>query len=218
MTRATRSVVLDSNVLWSSYLRDLVLELAYRQRYVPYWCDRILSSLSRHLEPQLVQKQLDMWTAQGSPHAWDELQAQAHTLIHEKISGKLIPTIQKAFPHAMVKDADYEELLDFCHNAHEDRHVLATAMASGAHFILTYNLKDFPTHILELEGIQACTPDTFLAQEIQPEHIYEALTSVVTRYNNPSISVMELIQRLEHKHGMHASMHGVRQYMTTRNS
>lgn len=46
-----------------------------------------------------------------------------------------------------------------------DRHVLAAAIRAQAQIIVTYNLKDFPVHILETFGIEAQHPDDFFLNQ-----------------------------------------------------
>jgi hypothetical protein len=43
-----------------------------------------------------------------------------------------------------------------------DRHVLAAAIQSRADFIVTFNLKDFPTSVLANYGVAAIHPDDFI--------------------------------------------------------
>lgn len=43
-----------------------------------------------------------------------------------------------------------------------DRHVLAAAIQSRADFIVTFNLKDFPTSVLANYGVEAIHPDEFI--------------------------------------------------------
>jgi hypothetical protein len=43
-----------------------------------------------------------------------------------------------------------------------DIHVLATAIASGADAIVTFNAQDFPGHVLAAEGVARRDPDGFL--------------------------------------------------------
>ena len=44
----------------------------------------------------------------------------------------------------------------------DDRHVLASALRSGAQVIVTYNLKDFPADVLKSFGIEPQSPDEFV--------------------------------------------------------
>ncbi len=47
-------------------------------------------------------------------------------------------------------------------NATSDRHVTATAIASNASYIVTFNLKDFPSTSLIKYDLKAIHPDQFL--------------------------------------------------------
>lgn len=44
----------------------------------------------------------------------------------------------------------------------DDRHVLAAAVAAGAHTIVTWNRRDFPAAALRPYGITALDPDSFI--------------------------------------------------------
>ncbi len=43
-----------------------------------------------------------------------------------------------------------------------DRHVLAAAIAAKADFLLTFNLKDFPSKEVSTYGISVISPDDFI--------------------------------------------------------
>src|SRR5690606_4809792 len=45
----------------------------------------------------------------------------------------------------------------------DDRHVLAAAIKCGASVIVTFNLKDFPSDVLEPFEVEAMHPDDFIA-------------------------------------------------------
>ena len=46
----------------------------------------------------------------------------------------------------------------------DDRHVLASAIACGANYIITDNVRDFPSEYLSGFDLEAITPDEFLTQ------------------------------------------------------
>ena len=46
----------------------------------------------------------------------------------------------------------------------KDAHVVATAVTAEANVIVTYNLKDFPAHVLAPFAIAALTPDAFFCR------------------------------------------------------
>ncbi|GAA0412094.1 PIN domain-containing protein [Pseudomonas extremaustralis] len=70
--------------------------------------------------------------------------------------------MDKAIPDALV--TGYEDLcssLDLPDP--DDRHVLAAAIRSKAEVIVTFNLKDFPAHILAAYDIEPMHPDDFIS-------------------------------------------------------
>ncbi|MEU8003461.1 PIN domain-containing protein [Catellatospora sp. NPDC049111] len=52
----------------------------------------------------------------------------------------------------------------------DDRHVVAAAIAAGAHSIITWNLRDFPADRLAAHGLHAQTPDDFICALIEESH------------------------------------------------
>jgi len=58
----------------------------------------------------------------------------------------------------------YEPLIERCTNDVGDRHVLAAAIQTGAHRIITANLDDFKQEALAPWGIVAVHPDDFLLE------------------------------------------------------
>lgn len=62
---------------------------------------------------------------------------------------------------------DYEDLIsNFELPDPNDRHVLAAAIKGEAQIIVTYNLKDFPSIVLNKFGIEAQHPDEFFLNQI----------------------------------------------------
>lgn len=80
-----------------------------------------------------------------------------------------------------------------------DRHVLALAVFIGAHLIATFNLKDFPYHLLDQHDIRAIHPDNFLATlfDHQPEAIRGSIQNILRRLKNPPVSQDEYRKILE---------------------
>lgn len=109
--------VLDANVLYPQWLRDLMLTLAALGYYEPRWSDRIIDEMRRNVladHPDIDPGRFDAVT---------------------------IAALGRAFPDAWV-DID-DDLVVRMDNAPEDRHVLATAVTADADLIVTANVDDF---------------------------------------------------------------------------
>ncbi len=128
-------VVLDACVLYPTVLREILLGVARTGLFAPLWSDRILEEWARA-------------TRKLGPAA--EAQARGE-----------IALVRLAFPMAAVPprpDIEARLLLP----DENDIHVLATAIASHADAIVTFNAADFPRHILAEEGLARRDPDGFL--------------------------------------------------------
>jgi predicted nucleic acid-binding protein len=155
-------VLLDANVLYPYFLRDLLLSLFGAGHYKAKWTDRINTEWSEHLlqnepsvEPRLVQRTITLMNA---------IQPPARVTGYEgRIHGLSLP------------DPD-------------DRHVLAAAIASGAGKIVTWNQKDFPIAVLASYGIVAQCPDQFLFDllDSDPSSVIRTLRDMRQRLNRPS--------------------------------
>jgi len=84
-------------------------------------------------------------------------------------------------------------------NAHEDRHVLAAAVASGAQAIVTSNLRDFPKAACQPFGIEILHPDQFLCDlhGCNAARVHAALRDQVAALSRPPMNVRELLELLE---------------------
>lgn len=128
--------VLDANVLYSAFVRDVLLRLAAAGLFRPYWTERIHDEWIRSL------------------------------LVHrpDLSPAKLARTragMDAFFPDALV--VGYEALeVQFSGVSPEDRHVAAAALKAGAGQIVTQNLRDFPASALRPHGIVACDADEFI--------------------------------------------------------
>ena len=81
----------------------------------------------------------------------------------------------------------------------EDRHVLATAIHSQSEVIVTFNLKDFPSHRLEPFEIEAIHPDDFFAILIRhhPEVVLAAVIAQHQSLRKPPVSLPDFLATLE---------------------
>jgi hypothetical protein len=136
-------VVLDANVLYPAFLRDVFLRLAASDVYVPHWTARLHEEWIRNVlrnRPDLAEVRLERTRTSMDAH----------------------------FPGALV--TGYEDLeRRFPGVEARDRHVAAAALKVGASRIVTANLKDFPTADLQAFGILTRHPDEFLSELIRSD-------------------------------------------------
>jgi predicted nucleic acid-binding protein len=134
--------VLDACVLYPTVLRELLQGAAEAGLFQPVFSERILRE----------------WVL-----ATAKLGAEAPGLAAAEAAA-----MRAAFPRALVPAHPEIEARLFLPDPN-DRHVLATAIASGADAIVTFNAQDFPGHVLAGEGIARRDPDGFL-WELQSRH------------------------------------------------
>ena len=131
------TVVLDTCVLVPMPLCDTLLRLAEEPAfYVPKWSDDIL----RELRSTLVKM------------GYAPAQAE-----------RRIAAMGGAFEDAKV--TGYEDLVPLLANDPKDRHVLAAAVRSGAHAIVTGNVRHFPPESTAPYDVEVLTPDEFLVRQ-----------------------------------------------------
>lgn len=80
----------------------------------------------------------------------------------------------------------------------DDRHVLAAALATGADYIATANLKDFPAGVLKPLGVEAIHPDDFLHRRFEQDAglVLAAFTKMRARRRSPPLTAEALIDAL----------------------
>ena len=81
----------------------------------------------------------------------------------------------------------------------DDRHVLAAALHSGASSIVTYNLSDFPSSVLDQFWIEAIHPDEFITRlwDESPEAVLGAARRQRAGLTRPRKTVAEYLATLE---------------------
>ena len=134
--------VLDACVLYPTVLREILQGAGAAGLYEPVFSDRIL-------------REWVLATAKLGPGAPAIAEGEAALL-------------RAAFPRGLIRERPEIEARLVLPDPN-DRHVLATAIASGADVIVTFNAQDFPGHVLAAEGIARRDPDGFL-WELQSRH------------------------------------------------
>lgn len=134
--------VLDTNVIYPLWIRDLLLWFAYHDLYTPKW--------SKHI--------FDEW-----------MEVMIRKGIPESEALKRTESVNNAFPDALVKN--YEPLIDSLKLPdNKDKHVLAAAIKTNANLIVTNNLKDFLEKYLADFGLSAKCADDFFTDIIDLNH------------------------------------------------
>jgi hypothetical protein len=153
-------------------LCDILLRLAARELYDPFWSGRILEELARNLvERGLTQGQ--------AKHRVDQM--------------------RRAFPAAEVPARAVAPLERAMTNESKDRHVLAAGVVAAADAVVTFNLRDFAPDACDPHGIDVLHPDRFLIDlhDLDPETIQTEITAQAAALRRPPVSRMDLIRMLE---------------------
>jgi predicted nucleic acid-binding protein len=126
-------VVLDTCVIYPPVLRDTLFRAAESGLFQLRLSDEIINELIRNYQKR------------------EGIDQQKLLRLEEQIRG--------AFPDFANPPSS---LITSMTNQEKDRHVLASAVLSGAKVLVTKNIKDFPPHSVEPFGIEVQTPDEFL--------------------------------------------------------
>lgn len=159
--------VLDTNVIYPLWTRDLLLWFAYYELYTPKRSNNIFNE----------------WVSVMIRKGIDKTEA-----LHRA------QKVNLAFPDALVQN--YEPLIDTLQLPDiDDRHVLAAAIKTNANLIITNNLKDFPEEYLTSFGLKAKGPDDFLTDIIDLDHesSVQAFKKLVLTKKNPPYNEYDVL-------------------------
>lgn len=165
--------VLDACVLYPTVLREILQGAGEAGLFQPVVSERIL-------------REWVLATAKLGPEA-------------PVIAAGEAAAFRAAFPRGLVRDHPEIEARLVLPDAN-DRHVLASAIASGADAIVTFNAQDFPGHVLAAEGITRRDPDGFL-WELQSRHpeamaaIVEAVRAKAEAISGQTVALKALLKR-----------------------
>ncbi|RYI20280.1 MAG: PIN domain-containing protein [Acetobacteraceae bacterium] len=165
--------VLDACVLYPTVLREILQGAGEAGLYLPVFSDRIL-------------REWVLATAKLGPAAPAIAEGEAAVL-------------RARFPRAVI--AAHPEIEARLHLPDpNDLHVLATAIASGADALVTFNAQDFPGHLLAEEGITRRDPDGFLWElhSRNPEmmaRIVEAVRAKAEAISGQPVPLKALLKR-----------------------
>lgn len=165
------TVVLDTNVIYPVIIRDLLFWFAHYDMYTPKWSNHIF----------------DEWRSVMERKGLPSLEIE-----------KRIQKANLAFPDALVQQ--YEPLItQLVLPDMKDCHVLAAAIKTNAHLIVTNNLKDFPEAVLSVFGINAKSADDFLTDiiDLNGETAIEAFKEMVLYKRNPAMDEYAVLHQLK---------------------
>ncbi len=167
--------VLDACVIYPPVLRAILLSAARAGLYAPVWSDRILEEWARAADRR----------GDGSGEA-------------ARAEGQAMRAV---FPSATTAPRPGLEARLHLPDAN-DIHVLASAVASGADAIVTFNAQDFPRHVLAAEGVDRRDPDGFLWEiwSKQPEvmaPILERVRQDASRLAGHEVALKSLLKRAQ---------------------
>lgn len=168
-----RLAVLDANVLYGAFGRDVLLRLAAAGLYRPRWTAQIEGEWVRTLlatRPDLAPERL----------------------------GRTRAAMARAFPDAAVSGYEGHED-DLRLPDPDDRHVLAAAVEAGAGEVVTWNLGDFPAAVLAPLGIEAVSPDDFVGSMLaaDPDRVVAVMRAHRAGLHRPPLTAEDYLSHLE---------------------
>lgn len=166
-------VVYDACVLFSGSMRDLLVRIATKELFRAKWTTQIHDEWSRNL------------------------MSQAKISVTREKVDRVIQLMNSAVPDCLVEG--YQDLIrGLSLPDPNDNHVLAAAIRAGASVIVTNNLRDFPSAILDQYGIEAQSPDDFIEGlfDLSEHLVIEAVREQRKSLQNPSKSPEEFLATL----------------------
>lgn len=129
--------VLDANVLYPQWLRDVMLTLAALGYYEPRWSHQIIDEMRRNVL------------------------ANHPAIDPRRFENATIAALHAAFPEAWIDPPD--DLVATMDDAPGDHHMLATAITSNAHLVVTADVTDLQSpRLVESGPIAVESPTDFL--------------------------------------------------------
>ena len=167
-----RTVVLDANVLYGAFGRDVLLRLAAAGLYRPRWTARIEGE----------------WTGALLAARPDLNPAQV---------ARTCAAMAQTFPDAAVTGYERHEAALTLPDP-DDRHVLAAAVEAQADEVVTWNLPDFPDAVLRPLGVAAVSPDDLVLSliEVDRDRVVDTLRRHRARLDRPPLTASDYLGHL----------------------
>jgi predicted nucleic acid-binding protein len=166
---AIYAATLDACVLVPISLADTLLRIAEKQLFRPVWSERILDETRRAI-------------------------LAVHPHIDPALIDRRIWFMTEAFPGAVAKNLEPIEA-GLALPDPNDNHVVAAAIRGHCQAIVTANLKDFPSHILDALDIEAISPDDFLLNQLDlvTRAVMDSIREQARATSHPLLDVEELL-------------------------
>ena len=169
---ARYAVVLDACVLVPVALVDTLLRIAERDLYRPLWSGRIVAEATDAI-------------AEIHPNIPPEQIARRFVAMDETFDDARVDGWENLEQTVTLPDPD-------------DRHVVAAAVRGRADAIVTANVRDYPSDVLEPLHIEVIHPDDFLLDQLDlaPRIVLNVLREQAAHTRRPALTAVDLIARL----------------------
>ena len=124
----------------------------------------------------------------------------------DRFSDHTLAEMRRHFPAAMVSVGPDD--IDRFDNDPKDRHVAAVAVVAAADAVVTINVKDFRSRVLDESGIAIQTPGGLieLVLDEAPELVEQAVRRIANRWTNPPRTPAEVADHLARHPTMASAM------------
>lgn len=165
-------VVYDACVLYPAPIRDLLVRIANTGIVRARWSERILDECFA----SILERRQDLSAA---------ALARTRELMCDAVPDCLVTGFEHLEAGLHLPDP-------------KDAHVLAAAIRAGAQAIVTFNLRDFPDHVLARYDMEAKHPDEFVLDSIDlaPGAIARRVTEQAAACRSPALTVEQVLDTL----------------------
>lgn len=167
--RTVPVAILDANVLYPAQLRDVLMRLAVNDLLRAHWSEAICDEWMRNL------------VASRADITWDDVK-RTQDLMDTALPGACVEGYEKHMADVSLPDPD-------------DHHVLAAAIEADADYIVTNNLRDFPSRSLAPYEVTACSPDAFIMMLYKqaPEAVVGVVRALRASLSHPPQTPRQLL-------------------------
>lgn len=168
------TALLDACVLYPIVMADALISLATTGLFAAKWSRRIEEEWMRNLEA-------------NRPDLQGKLDGRCEAM-RAAVPDWEVPAVKWQAININHKLPD-----------DDDEHVLAAAIAGHADCIVTANLRDFPSQVLETLNLEAIHPDSFVIAQWDLDHIavISAFKQMRQRWRSPQASASDFADRFQ---------------------